>query len=160
MWELRAIDDQAHHDLTGCKSYPRQDMAHQTSMCLLIIGGNIIFLQEIPHTPDNRIIALRLNIAMRRVNDRMRSACIKSYYDLSILIPSHRKLRFVPVIPRIFHADDRLHQSFRMLDSTDTRKTVLNFVPFVIKLFFVAHMLQGTASAWSCHRAFRFYAIW
>ena len=36
------------------------------------------------------------------------------------VVPSHRELRFVPVIPRIFHADDRLHQIFRMLDSTDS----------------------------------------
>ena len=77
--------------------------------------------------------------------------CIESRDQIIVFIISDRKLRFVPIVPRLFHADDRFHDPVDPFGhkSADADQIVSDLVLFENKLPFIAHCLNLAAAALS-----------
>ena len=81
----------------------------------------------------------------------MGTARIKSGNEISVFIVSHRKLRFISIVPGVFHPHNRFHDfiDHSRIKTADANQIIPDFFVFKKKLSFISHRLNLTAAALS-----------
>ena len=122
----------------------------------------MIFLHKCQKNLKDFLIFFYPKHAIQIRNDLMRTPCIETGYRISLFILSNRELSFIPVMKRMLHPADRLHNRFNsfLCKSSQTYEIVFYFILLEAKLFFIRHRLNLTSSTLSCHRTRRRNAIW
>ena len=99
------------------------------------------------HQIQDLFVDFHAEITFPVADDRVSSSGIKSGDQMAFFVASHRKLRFVSVMVRIFHADDRLHRNLFFLKTADPDQIICNLLLFVCQLFFIRKCLDLAAAA-------------
>ena len=66
----------------------------------------------------------------------MSPAGIKACYESAVFVTAYGILRFIPIMPRLLHAYNRLHDGINetFIKATDTDQVVSDFILFECKL--------------------------
>ena len=112
MGQALSVDNHADHDFSRGKSVANQHMTEQSLPCSLIIWCNPLLFHPFLNDTKDFFVLLHSEIAILHRNDIVTSACIKSEYNIPVLVIANRKLSLVALPERLVHSDNRPHSFF------------------------------------------------
>ena len=143
--DAASVQDQTDHDLACGKSFAEQHMAEQPFSGLLIISRDLVCFHMIQNLLQDDPVFLHAQPAFRARNDPVAPGRIESGHGTALFICSKWKLRFIPVPPGVFHAQDlRLGKPGQ---ATDTGQVIPYFIYLISQLRFIVHGLELTSAA-------------
>ena len=155
-------------------------MANQPGMTLFLIRLNSILGHNLLNSRQNLPVLLNAKQAVVILNNAMGSSGIKTGDYLVLLIHPKRKLRLIPVTPRILHPDYRLHddrlssalssrsisfsipnifscprslpRQIQVIKPANPLQIIINLSLFKLQLLLITHHLELAAAALARHR--------
>lgn len=135
--------DQADHEFLS-EADAANNMAQYASMPILIIDGDMELRRDIPHSVDDSIVPLFLNMAVLRIDDTVRAAR-KASDDGSSLFKTNRKLHLIAIVPRRYGADGRL--DIGIWHFANARDRIDDLLALHLELGHIVEVLELAAAA-------------
>ena len=133
-------------------------MTHKSLPCLFVIWFNSVCFHMCDYPIENFLILRNSQGTISVFYDGVGPSCIKPCNNTSFFIFPDRKLRFVSVMIRFIHSNDRLHR--KLCKAADSLQVPAHLFFFKSKLLLIRKCLKLTAAALTGKCTLWLHSVW